>query len=352
MRTEARHIDLNGSHGEGGGALFRTALQMSALTQQPVTVRSIRGALRKPGLNAEDLTFLQAIGAACGADVDDADLRSDRITFQPRHMPRAVNTLLDIHAHEQGMVPGSALVVAQSLAVVLCRAGAWSRLTVAGETHGAHVLGYDAFERSTCRVHEVQGLVILPTLQTAGFGYGARGEISVDIEPGACEPLQWTSRGRLQECGLVLTHNGQPDRFVETQVEAARQLLSAKALDPEVEVVPVHARATGACLTIWARYERGMGSGSASIGKIPADQLAFAACRSFNDWHDSASTLDAYLADQALIPAVLADGKTVFSTSFITRRLITMAWVIKQFLPVKITILGREGEPGTVTIEK
>ncbi len=30
----------------------------------------------------------------------------------------------------------------------------------------------------------------------------------------------------------------------------------------------------------------------------------------------------------------------------------TMAFVIKQFLPIKITIIGREGEAGTVTVER
>ncbi|MEZ5164214.1 MAG: RNA 3'-terminal phosphate cyclase [Fimbriimonadaceae bacterium] len=72
----------------------------------------------------------------------------------------------------------------------------------------------------------------------------------------------------------------------------------------------------------------------------------------FLDWWSSDTAVDPFLADQLLVPAVLADGKTHFSTQKVTRRLVTMAWIIKQFIPIQVTIKGREGTKGSVTIQR
>ncbi|MCE9559250.1 MAG: hypothetical protein K8R88_09885 [Armatimonadetes bacterium] len=69
-------------------------------------------------------------------------------------------------------------------------------------------------------------------------------------------------------------------------------------------------------------------------------------------WLKSEATVDPFLADQLLIPAAFAEEPSIFTTSNVTARLQTMAWVIKEFLPIHITILGREGEPGTIKVSR
>ena len=76
------------------------------------------------------------------------------------------------------------------------------------------------------------------------------------------------------------------------------------------------------------------------------------AVRNFDEWFSTEATVDLFLADQLLPIAALAEGRTVYTTPKVTRRLVTMAWVIKQFMPVHITIKGGEGYPGTVTVER
>jgi RNA 3'-terminal phosphate cyclase (ATP) len=353
MKTDSRRIEVNGSHGEGGGALLRTALQMSALTQQNLLIHNIRGAMRKPGLNAEDLTFLHALGESCGFNTEDISLGDERLEFLPKHPPRRLKAALDIHSHEKGISPGSAMVVGHSLIPVLARAGACSRLTIYGETHGSNVLCADALETATLHVHRRQGLYATLAVQQAGFGYGSRGESVIEVEPSVLEPLPWTTRGRLLDAGFVLAWHGVSEAAVERQAHICSEFLASKSIEGEPVVLPITAREPGASLTVWAHYEKGCGSGTATVGKgLALDQLATTACRSFFEWHDTGATLDPYLADQALVPAALADGRSSWTTSQVTRRLITMAFVIKQFLPIKITILGREGEPGTVTVER
>ncbi len=65
---------------------------------------------------------------------------------------------------------------------------------------------------------------------------------------------------------------------------------------------------------------------------------------------DSGGCVDPYLSDQLIPFAGLAMGKSVFTTSRITRHLLTNIWVVKQFLDVSIQVQGREGEAGRVKI--
>ncbi|MCH7945038.1 MAG: hypothetical protein IIC73_03365, partial [Armatimonadetes bacterium] len=53
MSVKVDPVVLNGAHGEGGGALLRTAVAMASLTQQPLRLHNVRGSLRKPGVTSE-----------------------------------------------------------------------------------------------------------------------------------------------------------------------------------------------------------------------------------------------------------------------------------------------------------
>jgi RNA 3'-terminal phosphate cyclase (ATP) len=80
--------------------------------------------------------------------------------------------------------------------------------------------------------------------------------------------------------------------------------------------------------------------------------LAQSAFEELRDWMSSPSNMDPYLADQMLLPLVFAEGESSFSVSRLTSRFLTGAWVVKQFVPIHITIRGAENGPGTVTIRK
>ena len=56
-------IVLDGSAGEGGGQILRTALGLSLVTGTPFTIESIRAGREKPGLLRQHLTAVQAAAA-------------------------------------------------------------------------------------------------------------------------------------------------------------------------------------------------------------------------------------------------------------------------------------------------
>ncbi len=349
MRHHTHHSVINGSYGEGGGALLRTVLVMSALTQTPVRIHSIRGALRKPGLNSEDLTFLGLIASCCRATVEGDALESKELMFTPSRSPRGIHMECDVASFEKGITYGSTCVIAQALIPVLARGGTMSVLKIAGETSAPNMLSYDAFERSTLWAHRQQGVCAFPHLIWAGFGSGSKGEMSLEIEPSAPQGIQWSERGNIQDLRVILSHSDIHEDIFARGIEKSHELLP----DAEVEVIDVKGRSPGISVTVICEFENGSGSFTVLGQKgVRIETIVKQVVEQYAAWKASEATVDEFLADQILPLAVLASSPTSYITPKVTRRLMTMAWIIKQFIPVHISIKGQEGFPGKVTVER
>jgi RNA 3'-terminal phosphate cyclase (ATP) len=353
MPTQPDPVTLNGSYGEGGGALLRTAVAMSALTQMPLTVHSVRGGLRKPGLTSEDMTFIDALGDCTRAEVAGAGLGSEEFVFRPKSLPRALIGSYDVKAHEKGKVPGNAQILLTGMIPILARASGYSEVSVMAETHNEKTIGFDAFERVTLPAMRRFGLYAFPRLVTSGFGFGANGEVAVEVEPSALNSVEWAERGRMLRMGAAVSTGDVGEKVGEAAEACLDEIGKSKGLEIECDVVTLSSKTKGATVTVWAEFERGFGSGTAALGKDGTiEEVATLAFHRFAEWYETDCTVDAFLVDQLLLVGVQAEGRTVLTTPVVTPRLMTMAWVVRQFMPIHITVLGREGDSGTVTIER
>src|SRR5215208_6955295 len=76
-------LELDGSHGEGGGQILRTSLALSMVTGTPVRIRNIRARRSKPGLQRQHLVAVQSAARIGGAWVSGAEIGSQMLTFEP-----------------------------------------------------------------------------------------------------------------------------------------------------------------------------------------------------------------------------------------------------------------------------
>jgi RNA 3'-terminal phosphate cyclase len=76
-------IEIDGAHGEGGGAILRQALGMAVYAGEPIRIANIRAGRPRPGLAPQHTKAVEAVAAICGAQVDGAALGSTEITFEP-----------------------------------------------------------------------------------------------------------------------------------------------------------------------------------------------------------------------------------------------------------------------------
>jgi RNA 3'-terminal phosphate cyclase (ATP) len=89
---------IDGSHGEGGGQILRTALSLAAVTGRPFRIERFRAGRPKPGIAAQHLTAIRAAAAIVDAKLDGDILGSDILEFHPRRPPAAGAYRFDVAA--------------------------------------------------------------------------------------------------------------------------------------------------------------------------------------------------------------------------------------------------------------
>lgn len=345
-------ITLDGSHGEGGGALLRTAVILASLTEQPVRIESIRGGTAHPGLDVEDLTIVQALADTTKAEVAGAELGSSQLAFLPTRRATGLKRSVDLDASD-GVRQPNALVVLSSLIPVLARSGVYSQVAATGETYGANALSYDYFSEVACAGLRRLGIGAFPDQLSAGYGRLAKGRIALDIEPSAISGLNWSDRGKLLESHVRVVTSNLPAQVGARGTAHASNIAKTMGTPFELEAVELDASGPGAFVTGWQVYERGL-FGATAMGTrgVRIEGLVQKVFDGLIDWTAGDATIDPYLADQLIVPACLADEPTVLKLPTLSRRLLTEIWVIKQFLPIHVTVKGSEGKPGTITVRK
>src|SRR5688500_12874474 len=134
-------ITLDGSLGEGGGQILRTALALSMATGQAFRIDNIRAGRAKPGLLRQHLTGVNAAAKICSAKTDGAGIGSTRLTFEPGA----------VAAGECAFAIGSAgstMLVLQAILPALLIADGPSTVTVEGGTHNPAAPPFDFLEKA------------------------------------------------------------------------------------------------------------------------------------------------------------------------------------------------------------
>lgn len=353
MAVTGSLVLIDGSHGEGGGALVRTALTMAALTQQAVRIDQVRSGTNHPGVDIEDLTLIKCLAKACGAEVTGAEAGSQSLSFLPTKRCGGLKDALDVDPnHQPNRVP-NANVLLNALLPALARSGVYSHVSLSGETYGAHSLCFDYFANVTLGAQRRFGLYAFPEQVQAGFGREGGGEVSVEIEPSALRAVNWGKRGDLVAARATIAIGELPMTVAHRGLAHLTNLGINAKLPFEVDIIGVDSRKPGVCITTWVEYQNGIGGATAMGSKgIRIEAVAQAAFEDTYEWVRSGCSVDAYLADQILPTAVFAEGETTFTVNRLTKRFLTIVWVVKQFLPIHITVKGLEGEPGEITIRR
>ena len=76
-------IEIDGSYGEGGGQILRSAIAVSAITGRGVVIRNIRKNRPRPGLGIQHIKSIELAGRMTGASIEGLAPGSTSITFIP-----------------------------------------------------------------------------------------------------------------------------------------------------------------------------------------------------------------------------------------------------------------------------
>jgi RNA 3'-terminal phosphate cyclase (ATP) len=346
---------IDGSHGEGGGQILRTAATLAAITGRAMRIERIRAGRPKPGMAAQHLTAIRAAAAICGAELEGDSLGSQTLAFTPRHRPQAGDYVFDVAAAREGGSAGAATLVIQAVLPALLLAQGPSTLSVRGGTHMIWSPPYDYLQDVWVPTLAGMGAEIEIELVRSGWYPIGQGEIRVGVRGlgvgRRLRAVQLLDRGPLSQVTGRAIAAQLPPHIAQRMADRATSLLNAAGLPARILPECMCAACPGAGIFLAAAYAH-VACGFAAYGQIgkPAETVAEEAVDALLKHHASAGAVDMHLSDQLLVPFALADAPSSFTVGRVSLHLETNAWVIEQFGLARVEILRNTERPATVTV--
>ena len=323
-------IRVDGSKGEGGGQVLRTATTLSVITKKPIHIFNIRKGRSHPGLKTQHLEGIKTLAVFCNAKLEGAKLGSTEIKFTPG----------DIFKKELNVkIPtaGSIGLLFQTLKLPL--AYAEHPVTV-------NIDGGATFNKWAPPVLYTKN-VLLPLLEKMGYkakidiqrhGFYPVGGAKVKITVNPCKsfkPLKLERSKTIKISGIsVASKHLEKAKVAERQKESVLKMLSMD-YDVKIKTESVDSACPGSGIVLWT--ETFGASGLGERGK-PAEAVGKEAVDDLLKTLKSEAIIDEHLCDQILPFMAIAKGESIITTPKITTHTETNIWTIKQFLDVDFAV--------------
>lgn len=338
-------IKIDGSFGEGGGQILRTALALSAIEKKPFEMFNIRTGRKKPGLAAQHLQCVEALAQICDAEVSGARVGSLSLRFYPGEI-KSGNYCFEIGT------AGSVSLVLQTIFLPLSLIEGSSSVIIRGGTHVPFSPCFHYLKDQWLFYLKKIGFDARLEMVRAGFYPKGGGEINIFIRHvEKVYPLVLIERGRLLKVRGVSAVGNLDLRIAERQKKQAMKRMSTINTSPEIEVINMPSFARGTMLLLICEYENSQCCyfSLGAIGKR-AEQVADEACDGLDYFLETKGVIDEHLSDQIILPLSLTTDTSRFITPKITPHLLTNAEVINLFSNMRIQIKGKPGGEGEVLI--
>lgn len=336
-------IEIDGSAGEGGGQILRTALALSMCTGQPFRLHHIRAKRSKPGLMRQHLACVKAARAVCSAEVVGAELGATVIVFTPNAV-RAGNYEFAIAG------AGSTLLVLQTLLPALLKADAPSTVRISGGTHNPMAPPFEFIERAFAPWVQRLGGGLQLTLRRCGFYPAGGGEFVAVVTPfardGDAAPLHIAERGALLESYAEALTAGVPTSVAPRELDAISRVMNWSGEQLRVRGLRQN-EGPGNALIATLRYEN-VTEVFCELGErgLSSEAVAQRLAKQVRAYMKGDAPIGAHLADQLMLLLAITRRGSYRATE-ITEHTRTNATVIERFLPVRI---GVDEAAGSVNV--
>ncbi|MHC1566259.1 MAG: RNA 3'-terminal phosphate cyclase [Candidatus Syntropharchaeia archaeon] len=315
-------LEIDGSSGEGGGQIIRTAISLSAIKGLPVRIKNIRANRPNPGLAAQHLKAIETVGKLTDAEITGLKKGSTELTFIPKEI-RGGNLKVNIGT------AGSITLLLQCLIPVALFAPERTSLEIIGGTDVAWSPPIDFYRYVFL---PVLGCRIELELLRRGYYPEGGGKVRVLIDPSEIHEI------KIEEGEVVkgISHSSNlPEHVPERQAGFARTFLEERGYEVEIEIETTRSISTGSGITLWCG-----GKSGSSLGRKGkrAENVGEEAAKAIFRELESDSNVDVYLADQLIPYMALSEEKSEIRVREITGHLETNIFVCEKILGTKFIV--------------
>ena len=321
---------IDGSYGEGGGQILRTAVSIAAVRGMEIEIINIRKGRKVPGLKSQHLHGIKLVAKMTDARVENLRIGATRIKFSPRKI-RGGDYRVNIGT------AGSITLLLQSSIIPSLFADKPVTMDIMGGTDVAWSPPMDYYKHVLFPLIRRMGARVSIDIIERGYYPEGGGRVIVKIEQSKLRGMSIEERGKLISKSAYINMRNLPEHITKRMTD----MLGDYELHLDVRE---SGRSKGCGILLVHEYENTvMGADSLCKRGVPAERIVRDAINKMKHETETGATVDTHMGDHLIPFAFFGEGKTKYAMSRITDHTRTNAWVVEKF-GGKVKIMGNSIE--------
>jgi RNA 3'-terminal phosphate cyclase (ATP) len=333
-------ISLDGSHRSGSGTIVRYAAALATLKGETLAIRNIRSKRPKPGLRPQHLSALLACARLTRGTLEGANVGSSEILLIPGPKVRGGEYRVDIGT------AGSATNTAFTVIPPALGADEPCTFLISGGLFQDNAPSFFHMEHVLFPVLREMGLSVDIRMIKPGYLPKGGGMIEVSVRPAErLSPVIKNRRGKVRTIrGVALSSHLQDQKVSKRMADRCTRRWRSLGYAADIEVMQDYsAEQKGAALQLWAETEGGCTLGANLSGRLGlrAEDLADTVTDALLEDLAADACTDRHSADQLILFAALADGRSEFRIPRATEHVDTNLWLVETILGARTEVRDR-----------
>ena len=325
-------IRIDGSFGEGGGQIIRSAVTLSAITGKPVEIENIRKNRKVPGLRPQHMLGIEILAKICQAKVDGLRINSTSLKFTPSNG-------IDMELVEDVGTAGSIPLILQVLIPAVSFLKKNLKISIRGGTDVPWSPTADYTKLVLGEAFSAIGIDFLLDIKKRGYYPKGGGLIDAKIQP--CKnvkPISFTEC-TTKSANMLCSYSNMPKNVVEQEIVDAKKILEERGFKVEYSTKEETALDKGCSILIFARDDTSI-TGSDIIYQKNMSGMGRSVATKFLE---SRLGVDVFLSDMLVVPLSLIPETSVFRVNQISKHLETNLFVASKITDCKYGIGKLDG---------
>lgn len=324
-------ILVDGSMGEGGGQILRSAITISTLIGKPMEIINIRSNRKDPGLKQQHVSTIQLLSRLFNISIENVTVGASRIKYKAHKNVEigSENNNLVIDIGTAGSIP----LLLQTIIPVVAIFQKNLTLRIQGGTDVKYSPTIDYIRYLLRDILSRIGITFSINVIRRGFYPNGQGIVDVQIKKTSeLHTIEFCNFKDTQPA--IMSIAGKLPRHVpDRQIEHAITTLEKKGIKPIKHISIIETSVSpGSSILVYSTSESGIYLGADYIGEkgIKAETIGHNAAKRFIADYESRACIDQFLADMLVLPLSFVKGESKYKISKITNHLLTNLELIKH----------------------
>ena len=324
---------IDGSTGEGGGQILRSALTISTIIKKPIKITNIRTKRNNPGLRHQHVTTIKLLSKLFDIHIENAELGAEWINISFDKSSENYDEIdKDTYSVDIGTA-GSIPLLLQTIipSIAISQKSILIQLTGGTDVKFSPTIDYikyvmrEAFNRI--------GILFDVDIIKRGFYPNGKGIVNIEIQKAKnLKPIDFCNF-RETNPHIISIVGRLPKHVNDRQISSALSNLEKNGIKCEKYKSSIeNSESPGSSILVYSISESGIYLGADSIGEknLKAETLGYNVSKKYIEEFKFRACIDKHLADMLVLPLSFVNEKSRYKISSISNHLLTNLEIVKK----------------------